>query len=154
MKNFICLSIIFLFLVSCATLPLPFRIEPGIRYAVEYYPYCPTFEFLFRNKNEEVIAFISSSGKTVIFSSYELRKTRFRKRNHWVDPLKEDLMRYGIMLTDVDLIIHNHSSNTDFSEGDLYFLSVIREHGFKGAFAIYFIPTKKIVPLREKDETF
>lgn len=147
MKKIVFILLIPVLLAACTTIPLP--TEPGRRFAVEYFPYCPDFETLFNNKTETLV-FVSSSGKTVTFSNYQIQVVNFKGGKYWIEPLKKDLMRYGITLANVVLVIHNHYITKNFSDGDLYVLSVLRRHGLKGMFAIYFVPTKEIIGIKNE----
>ena len=154
MKKLIVLSIILLFLVGCTTLPL--TIEQRVKvFGREYFTVCPVFEAMF--EEVEVIAFICDDGQTITFSSYEKHSINFGLKktsvNEYIEKIKSALAVIDKDLTQVDLVIHNHFKVRKFSNSDKAFYFELRRNGFKGAFAVYYVPTRDVVAIND-NETF
>jgi hypothetical protein len=124
--------------------------EPGKRYAVEYFDYCPTFDILF--KDEEVLVLISDTGPTVTFTSYEPHSVSFIKY-YYIELIKEHLEKINKTIPEIDVVIHNHFNDSFFHYNDITFLNRLRLHEFRGMFAIYFVPLKLVMVYREVGDT-
>ena len=135
-------------MVTAACHISPKELGPGKRrYAVEYFDSCPTFDILFRDK--EVIAFVSDTGATVAFTSYEPHGVSFR-RYYYVEVIDQHLAKIKKTIPEIDLIVHNHFRVPAFSSSDIHFLNRMKINGFKGMFAIYFVPLRTVMVYTEK----
>lgn len=100
---------------------------------------------LFNNKFKEpveVIYFMMGDARIFKVTSYDENKVSFVIRN-----LEDEFKTKGYEISNVILIIHNHTKRAYFSTSDLIMYGLFRGKGFDGKFYLYVYRTRKIYEL-------
>ncbi len=93
----------------------------------------------------EVMYFLMNDTSLYRLTSNEANRIRFRL---W--EVENDLKQKGFEISDVIVIIHNHTRETYFSSNDIIMYASFKHEGFEGRFYIYVWRTRSIYELAER----
>ncbi len=103
---------------------------------------------LFKNKFKEpieIIYFMMDDARIFKVTSYLENRVSFSVRN-----LKSEFRTKGYEVSNIILIIHNHTKRAYFSTSDIIMYRLFKGMGFDGKFYLYVYRTRKIYELAER----